>query len=366
MISSRSVSHAALCAVLAAALGAGVVVLPPAFAGLQALRPGATADDVVAYRLRGVPPSAYGAAINDALTGDDPELAASVVALADSRGVPLDAGLRQRVEAAQGFDAGRSLRDAWSGLTGGDAKSPEALAGAVTADMTGITDARDLLREGQAYLNNQPYSPLTMGLAAGGLVLTGLTIASFGASTPARVGVTALKVADETNLLRPPLRRAMTAVAADLVDTRAMKETIDLASAGDLSAARLALTRSVRAKPLAALTATAGDLGSVAKTTGYRAAHDVLKVADSPADISRLRRMATGLGTRFRGALVLVGGAALTTVGILASASGWLLAAAMWLLAAIFTIYKVLRWSWRLLRWRPAGAVRPGRHLPEV
>lgn len=364
MVLIRSVSHAALCAALGVALAAGVIVLPPAWEGLRAVQPGASADDILAYRLRGVPPAVYMTAIDDALAGDDPDLAASVVALADSRSIAIGPDVRQRVEAAQGFDAGRSLRDAWSGLTGGDAKSPEALAGAVTADMTGISDARDLLREGQAYLDNKPYSPLTMGLAAGGLVLTGVTIASFGAATPARVGVTALKVADKANLLSPPMRRAMTAVAADLVDTRAVKETIDLASAGDLGAARLALTRSVRAAPLATLTATAGDLGSLAKTTGYRAAHDVLKVADSPADISRSRRLATGLGPRFRGALLLVGGAALTTVGLLASASGWLLAGFIWLLAALFTVYRISRWLWRLLRWGFAGKPRLASRSP--
>lgn len=353
MASTRSLPNAALCALLAISLGAGTVVLPPAWAGLKALRPGASPDDLVAYRLRNVAPSAYETAISEALGNDDPELAASVLMLADSRKVAVGPDVRERVQMAQGFDAGRSLRDAWGGLTGGDARSPEALAGAVTADLTGISDARDLMREGRAYLNNQPYSPLTMGLAVGGLVLTGATIASFGAATPARVGVTALKAADKSGLLSAPMRRAMTAMTSDLVDARAVKETVDLASAGDIGAARLALTRSVRAAPLAALSTAASDLGTVAKTTGYRAAHDVLKVADSPADISRLRRLATGLGARFRGALVVVGSAALTTLGVLASASGWLLAALTWLLAAVFTLYRIMRWMWRFARSRP-------------
>jgi hypothetical protein len=343
---------------LACALAAGFVVLPPAVEGLRVLLPGASAAEIVAYRLRGVPPATYAGAIDNALAADDPDLAASLLALADNRDVVLPFDLRQRVAAAQGFDAGRSLRDAWSGLTGGDAKSPEALAGAVTADLTGISDARDLVHEGNAYINGQAYSPLTMGLAAAGLVITGVTIVSFGMATPARVGVTALKAADKADLLRPPFRRAITTVATEVVDGKAVKETVDLASAGDFAAARLALTRSVRAKPLAALTTTATDLGALAKGTGYRATHDVLKLADSPADISRFRRLAESLGPRFRGALVLVGGAALTTVGILASASGWLLAGLMWVLAVLFAAYRVLRWFWRRLRPSPTGSFR--------
>jgi hypothetical protein len=312
----------------------------------------------VSYRLRAVPAASYAAAIGDALTADDPDLAASLVTLADSRAVPLAPDLRKHVEDAQGFDAKRSLKEAWGGLTGGDAKSPEALAGAVTADMTGISDARDLVHEGRAYLNNQPYSPLTMGLAAAGLVVTGVTVASLGAATPARVGVTALKVADKADLLSQPLRRTMTSVATNLVDTNAMKETLDLAAQGDVNAARLALTRSVRAEPLAALTTTASDLGMLAKSNGYRATHDVLKLADSPADISRLRRMAESFGPRFRGALVLVAGAALTTAGILASASGWLLAALMWILVAAFTAFKLCRWLWYTFVRRQPGEGR--------
>jgi len=354
VVSIPSASRRALSLTLACVLGAGFVVLPQAEEGVRVLRPGASAEEIVAYRLRGVPPSAYAAAIDNALAGDDPDLAASVIALADNRDVAIPFDLRQRVASAQGFDAGRSLRDAWSGLTGGDAKSPEALAGAVAADLTGVSDARDLVHEGNAYINGQPYSALTMGLAAAGLVITGVTIASFGMATPARVGVTALKAADKADLLRPPFRRAITTVATDVVDGKAVKETIDLASAGDLSAARLALTRSVRAKPLATLTTTATDLGALAKGTGYRATHDVLKLADSPADISRFRRLGESLGPRFRGALVLVGGAALTTVGILASASGWLVAGFVWVLAALFTAYRVVRWCWRRLLRRPS------------
>lgn len=356
MVSSSSASRSTLSVLLACALAAGFVVVPPAVEGLTVLRPGASAEEIVAYRLRGVPPPAYADAIGKALAADDPDLAQSIVALADNRDVVIPFELRQRVEAAQGFDAGRSLRDAWSGLSGGDAKSPEALAGAVTADLTGISDARDLVHEGNAYLNGQPYSPLTLGLAAAGLVITGVTIASFGMAGPARVGVTALKAADKADLLRPPFRRAITTVATDVIDGRAVKETIDLATAGELGAARLALTRSVRAKPLAALTTTATDLGALAKGTGYRATHDVLKLADSPADISRFRRLAQSLGPRFRGALVLVGGAALTTVGLLASASGWLVAGLMWMLAALLAVYRIVRWLWRLGRPRsPRG-----------
>ncbi|WFR94464.1 hypothetical protein [Rhizobium tumorigenes] len=350
MVLLSSVSRFALSAILACGLVAGVVVVPKAVEGVAVLRPGAGEAEIVAYRLRGVPATAYQDAIVKALGDDDPDLAASLLALADSRDVITPPDLRQRVAAAQGFDAGRSLRDAWSGLAGGDARSPEALAGAVTADLTGISDARDLVHEGRAYINGEVYSPLTMGLAAAGLVITGATIASFGMASPARVGVTALKVADKADLLRPPFRRAMTSVATDLIDGKAVRETVDLASAGNLGAARLALSRSVRAKPLAALTTTATDLGALAKGAGYRATHDVLKLADSPADISRFRRLAESFGPRFRGALVLVGGAALTTAGLLATVSGWLLAGLMWVLAAVFAGYRILRWLWRLGR----------------
>lgn len=352
-----SVSRFSISVLLACGLAAGVVVVPRAVEGVGVLRPGASAADIVAYRLRGVPADTYAAAIDNALVLDDPDLASSIVALADNRDVVIPADLRQRVAAAQGFDVGRSLRDAWSGLGGGDARSPEALAGAVTADLTGISDARDLVHEGNAYLNGEPYSALTMGLAAAGLVISGVTIASFGMTTPARVGVTALKVADKADILRPPFRRAMTTVAADLIDGNALRETVDLASAGNLGAARLALTRAVRAKPLAALTTTAADLGALSKGAGYRATHDVLKLADSPSDISRLRRLAESLGPRFRGALVLLGGAALTTAGLLATASGWIMAGLMWMLTALFVAYRILRWVWRMLRpRRPRGS----------
>ncbi|CAN7690859.1 hypothetical protein LJR030_003639 [Rhizobium sp. LjRoot30] len=351
-----------------AILAAGSLIVPAALPAARVILAPVPEDAAADYRLNRLPPGVYAPAIDAALNDDDPELADSLMHLAESRGVPVTVEQRDRVTAAQDFALGRSWRETWKGLTGGEASSPEALAGAVTADLTGVSDVRDLLREGGAYLNNQPYDALTLGLAAAGLVATGAIIVSLGTSTPAaapaRVGLTAIKVADKAGALKPPMRRALTALAVEVVDRPALEETLRLLRRGQLSAARQNLGRSVRAAPLQSLRTLAGDLGAVAAGRSYRAAYDVVKLADTPRDVSRLRALATRMGRGFRGTVALLGAGALSLSGLMASILGWLMAAVLWLLTAAYVVYRMtrvtVRWTVYFLK-KFAGRSAPGR-----
>jgi len=364
MLSIRSVSRALIATALAAS---GLVIIPAALPATRLLLAPAPEDDVADYRLAQLEPQTYHTAVRQALDRDDPDLAASLVALAETRQVPLPSPLRDQVTAAQSFSAGRTWRETWKGLSGGEASSPEALAGAVAADLTGITDARDLLREGGAYLDGQPYDALTLGLATAGLAATGAVVVSFGTASPVRAGLTAIKIADKANALKPPMRRALTTLASDVLDRPALQETFTLLKGGQLQAARQALGRSVRAAPVRTLQTLASDIGTVASARGYRAAYDVLKLAESPRDVGRLRALATRFGPGFRGAAALLGTGMLTLSGLMVSLVGWLVAAGLWLLTALWFMYRAGRFAVRvsvyILR-KIAGCSAQGRGKP--
>jgi hypothetical protein len=336
---------------VAGLLVAAPIALPQAWQAAQLLLPSAPPEAVAEYRLKAVPAAAYEARIEAALAAEDPELAASLVALAHSRTIPLPAPLLARVSNAQALDVARSARQVWQGLREGDAASPEALAGAVTADLTGVTDIRDLLREGRAYLADQPYDGLTLGLAVAGLTATGVTLATWGGASPARVGVTTLKLAHKADDLPPALRASIVTLARESLDRPALERSLTLLRQGELTAGRKALTGALRPAPVRTLQGMATDLGDMVRTQGYRAGRDVLRHAHSPADLSRLRALGVRFGKGFRGAVALLGPGLLTLAGVMATLTAWLLGAALWILTGIALLLRLGRW---LVRRRPA------------
>ena len=82
------------------------------------------------------------------LAEKDEDLAASLLALADERGVALPPAIRERVEAAQAEASARMGADAWNGFLSGEAPNEAALAGVLASDLTGIGDVRDLYGAG--------------------------------------------------------------------------------------------------------------------------------------------------------------------------------------------------------------------------
>lgn len=136
---------------LAALLLAGTAapLLPGAASAFRLLR---AADDpaaLSALRLDGVlTPERVGAEIDTAVAAEDEDLARSFLALADAHGVPIEAERRARVAALADGAAYRAARDFAGGAVSGQAEGAAGLAGALAADVSGLGDVRDLLREG--------------------------------------------------------------------------------------------------------------------------------------------------------------------------------------------------------------------------
>ncbi|KNY13067.1 hypothetical protein AKG11_31275 [Shinella sp. SUS2] len=292
-------------------------------------------------------PADYEGWIEVALDGEDPELAGSLVALAQGRELSLPSPLLQRVSAAQELDVARSARQVWQGLRHGDAKSPEAFAGALASDLTGVTDVRDLIREGKAYLADQPHDGLTLVLAIAGLTATGVTLATWGGASPARMGVTTLKLAHKAGDIPPALRASISKLTKESLDRPALDRSLKLLRQGDLTAGRQALAGALRPAPLRTLQGMATDLGDVARTQGYRASRDVLRNAHSPQDLSRLRAISSRLGKGFRAAIALLGPGLVTLAGLMVTLIAWLTTGALWILAVLFVAVRMLRWLLR-------------------
>jgi len=234
--------------------------------------------------------------IRNALAAGDVDLAQSFVALAAERNLPIDPALLSQVKETEADQ--RKLTDTTSrfaqGLWTGEPIDFASLAGTAFGDLFVFGDIRDAAREGTRYLSGQSYDPWILGLACVGIAITAVTYASFGATTPERLGVSLVKAARRTGRFNPALA------------VRVAREAVKIEGAGGL-------------------VALAQNTGRIEAKAGSQAALDSLAIAQEPQDMSRLARLAAAKGGKTRAIVRLLGRAAIVlTAGALELAS-WLL-----------------------------------------
>ncbi|MFG1480333.1 hypothetical protein V5F53_17000 [Xanthobacter sp. V4C-4] len=315
----------ALLALLAALLGAAPWLVPLAKQGVRLV---AARDDPAVLADLGLADfSAADAAsaIDAALRGDDAALAASYVALADARALPLPAELRARVAAATApaAQAARTARSFGAGFATGQPEDLAGLTGALVGDMMVWGDIRDASREGWKLARGEAADELILGLSAVGLALTAGTYATGGASLPVRAGITVVKAGARTGRLSVGLARSLTRAARESVDLAALRRL----AANPVVADAAALKGVVRTDRLAGLARMLDDVATVEAKAGTRAALEGLKVADGGRDLGRVARLAQAKGGQTLAILKTLGRGAIVVTGVLLKLVWWGLAA---------------------------------------
>lgn len=234
--------------------------------------------------------------IEDALKAEDGELAASFVALADAKAIPVDPTLRARVAQANA-PTERALRGAGrfgQGFVSGTAEDLPGLAGAVAGDLTVWGDIRDGGREALHWLRGEEVDPLVLGLSGVGIAATGATYAVFGAPLTIRAGLSLMKGAKRSGVM----------------------------------GAKLAgfVTDSLRGGRRAALGALMGDVGTAASKGGTRATLAGLRFVDDPAGAAKLRRLSEVKGGQTLAVVKTLGRGALFLTEALAKLAYWIIA----------------------------------------
>jgi hypothetical protein len=264
--------------------------------------------------------------IHSALAAGDADLAQSFVDLAVDRSVAVDPALTDGVKQARErgaslpSTAGRFVRGLWTG----EPVDLAGLAGTAFGDLFVFGDIRDGAREGMRYLAGQKYDPWMLCLAATGLAITAATYTSLGLAAPERVGLTLVKAARRTGKLNPVLA------------VRAAREVVKTEEAGGL-------------------VELAENAGRIETKAGAQATLDGLSIAEEPADMSRLARLAAAKGGKTRAIVKLLGRAAI----VLTASS---LDVVLWLFWAAFALFGFAssckaateRATLRYLRWRKA------------
>lgn len=325
----------------AALLAATAPIVPRAVDTAMLLASEKDEAAVVSYRLEGKTADDYVAALDAALAGKDADLADSIRTLAARQGVPLPAGLAAAVDDAVAEARARMAEDAWNGFVSGHAESEPALAGALAADLTGYGDIRDLYNEASNYAAGADIDTTTVALAAVGLTLTVATVFSLGAAAPEKVGVSTVKVVARMGRLSKPLRREVVAIAREAVDGSALRSFARSIGALDFAAMRKAAARMVRPAQAAQLKQLGADVAVLGRNTGYRGTLFALSKADDAAQVGRMARLSKTMGKATRGALVILGDAALTLAAIAGIVFSWTVGGAFWLLAAVIVIVRM-------------------------
>ena len=321
--------------------------------------PVARADLLVAETMT---PQVLTTQLEAALKAEDDDLAESLIALAREHGIQVEPAQAQQLAVLKSHATRRALRDFADGFISGGRESGAALTGAISADVTGFGDLRDLANEGRKLVAGEPPDHLTVGLAAAGLALSVATWTSVGAAMPARGGVSLVKALQKTGRLSKPLAAVMTRTAATAIDGEALKLTMAAAGRLELTAARQAATQVLRPIAMTEFRQIGDSVATVYARAGQRGARDVLAIAQTPQELSHAARIAAAKGSKSRGIFALLGRGALMLGGLSVTLAGWLLVLVGWLATAAMLARKFGLMLGRLVwRRRKRPVVEDGR-----
>lgn len=247
--------------------------------------------------------------IDAALQAGDPDLAKSVLDLASDRGVPVDPALAARVAAAISPTATtrRGLVNFARGVVVGEPDDMAGLAGTTLGDLFVFGDIRDAVREGARMAAGKPADQLVLGLACLGLAVTAGTYATIGAGTPARVGLSMVKAARKTGRMSAQLGEWMGRSVRQAVDWPALRGAYAKASFTSPALAVRAAREAVKVGKSDELVRVIRDVGRVQARAGTQAALDGMRLAQSPADMRKLARLAEAKGSRTRAIVKVLG-----------------------------------------------------------
>lgn len=339
--------------------GAGAYIAPN---GWQSWQLHAAADDPAALsqiRLRGVAtPERIASEIDLAIAAGDPELAESFVDLAQERGITIAPEQRQRLDKLKDEALSRAVQDFGYGFFAGERISSAGFAGALTGDLIGFGDLRDLAHEGQKLVRGETPDQTVLALAGAGLVLSAATWVSLGGGLPARGGLSIVKSASKAGKLSPALTVGLARTAASAIDRPALNASLAAAARLDLAGARMASANLIRPAAMKRFAALGQDTGALYARTGQRGLRQVLNVAEDAGDIGRAAKLGNTAGSKTRAILTLLGRSALVLGSLSLTAASWLLALLGWALALAMVSQRLGWWIGRRLmpgpRRRPA------------
>ena len=344
---------------LLAAIACGLAALLVVPRGIEAESVLAMEDDPLRIAELGldavVTPEVIKGEIESALIANDADLAKSFVDLAQDRKIALEPELVERVNAAIAHEnsAGHMAETFTRGFISGEPDDVVGLAGTALGDLFVFGDIRDAVREGSRLASGRDADELILGLACVGLAITAGTYASFGATTPARVGLSVMKVARKTGRLSAGMVEWIGRSLREVVDWGVLKRAIGGASLTEPVLAVRAAREAVKVDKAGGLVQMVRNVGRVQSKAGTQTALDGLKIAENPRELARVAQLAEKQGSKTRATFKLLGRGAIVLAVSMFNVSMWILGAIVTLLGFIASCKGAAeRATWRSLQKR--------------
>ena len=267
--------------------------------------------------------------IQAALDEGDVDLANSFVELARDRRVPVEPALRARLAAANsaGATVRRQTGSFVHGLITGQPDDTAGMIGTGVGDLFVFGDVRDATREGLRLARGEEADEAVLGLACIGIAVTAGTYASLGIATPARIGLSLVKVARVTGRMSTRLAGSLGRSLRGVVDTIALRRALTNVSWTAPVMTVRAAREAVKLERAGMLVNFAGDVGRIEARAGSRAALDGLRLAEEPAEVARVAKLAEKEGGKTRAILRLFGRAAIALSLLTWQGASWLVTA---------------------------------------
>lgn len=331
-------------AILSLATTASAFAASGGFGLLKLAATYAEPETIAEFRLRHTSRAAYVAAIEQAVREEDFDDARRMVRLAGKSGHDLPPELIAATEPGAAAEAWFTGRDFLYGAATGDVSSMATLGGTLAADYLVIGDIRDIALQGSRLVQGEDYDGLILGLAAFGLV----TLAP--GSGPLDLGASLIKTAARTKRLSVPLRRTLTRLSADLIDTGALRRMWRTTPDLDPATAKRTLSPVIRPKAAAELGAIARNTGDLLQAGGVKTAMRGLATIDNAAtDLPRLTKLARRMGDDSATVLRLFGKGAFRLGKLAYALAAAIIAVIGWCLGLVWTVVATLRDLRRLL-----------------
>ncbi len=270
--------------------------------------------------------------IESALKDNDSDLAKSYLDLAVERNIAVPPALSKRVaDAVEKANSTSAQVESFArGFLTGEPDDVVGLAGTTLGDLFVFGDIRDAVREGSRYASGEKADELVLGLACIGIAITAGTYATFGAAAPARVGLSMVKAARKTGQIGARMASWIGRTVREVVDLSALRRVG--ASLSEPAVAVRTAREVVKVDKAGGLVRLVTDVGRVQARAGTKAALDGLKLAQGPADVARIAKLAEKKGSKTRAILKILGrGAILLSIATANLAS--------WIMFAILTLF---------------------------
>ena len=275
--------------------------------------------------------------IDKALDGGNFDDAVMYADVADYMGATIEPGTAERLarEKSMGRRIARNTGSFFEGFVSGEGSDTASFVGAITSDLTGVGDVRDIGTEGTRLVNGEEYSQLVLGLSVVGLVATAATVATGGGALPERIGISLLKVAKKAGTLSVRFTRDMARLLGEAVNFEKLRGVLKGVNLADSSATRHAVIDYANGVSMARLTPVLGDVAALEKSVGPAESVRLLKYVNKSDDLAHISKMSGKLGTKTRGIIELTGKTSLRAFKTVANLVIWALGWVWALVAAV-------------------------------